>query len=100
MSTPAWRTSVSPTLPPGPGITLSTPSGRPASIAISPSLSAVSGVSIAGLRMQVLPIASAGATFHVSSSSGKFQGVIMPTTPTGSRSVNASALPRTGIVSP
>ena len=42
--------------------------------AISPSASAVSGVWLAGLRMTVLPQASAGATFHAASSSGKFHG--------------------------
>jgi hypothetical protein len=35
----------------------------------------------------VLPHASAGATFHAVSSSGKFQGTIAATTPIGSRSV-------------
>ena len=42
---------------------------------------------LAGLMMTVLPHASAGATFHAVSSSGKFHGTIAPTTPTGSRSV-------------
>ena len=37
-----------------------------------------------GLMTTVLPAASAGASFHDSSSSGEFHGVIMPTTPSGS----------------
>ena len=43
--------------------------------------SALSRVYVAGLSTTVLPIASAGATFHVSSIKGKFQGTIAPTTP-------------------
>ena len=72
---------------PGPVMTFSTPGGRPDSSAISPSASAVSGVWLAGFRMTVLPHASAGATFHAASSSGKFHGTIAATTPSGSRSV-------------
>ena len=67
--------------------TFSTPGGRPTSIAISPRAIAVSGVWLAGLRMTVLPHASAGATFHAASSSGKFHGTMAATTPIGSRSV-------------
>jgi len=33
------------------------------------------------------PAANAGANFHTVKSSGKFHGMIIPTTPTGSRSV-------------
>ena len=35
----------------------------------------------------VLPVASAGPSFHAAISNGKFHGMICPTTPTGSRSV-------------
>ena len=35
-----------------------------------------------------LPYASAGAIFHAGIASGKFHGVIMPTTPTGSRVIS------------
>ena len=42
------------------------------------------GVSSAGLSTTVLPQASAGATFQVSSISGKFHGAIAATTPAGS----------------
>ena len=48
---------------------------------------AVSGVSVAGFRMTVQPAASAGANFQLARLSGKFQGTMAPTTPTGSRSV-------------
>ncbi len=44
----------------------------------------MSEVNSAGLSTTVLPIARAGAIFHASISSGKFQGMIWPTTPTGS----------------
>jgi hypothetical protein len=45
--------------------------------------SAVSGVNSAGLSTTAFPAASAGATFHASMSSGKFHGMICPTTPSG-----------------
>ena len=80
-------TSIWPTDDPGPVITLTTPAGTPTSAAISASASAVSGVWLAGLMITVLPHASAGATFHAVSSSGKFHGTMAATTPTGSRSV-------------
>ena len=47
----------------------------------------------------MLPAASAGATFHEAIKSGKFQGTISPTTPSGSRKV-MSMPPATGIVWP
>ena len=68
---------------PSPVTTLSTPGGSPASCASSANSSAVSGVNSAGLSTTVLPAASAGAIFHASISSGKFHGMICPTTPTG-----------------
>src|SRR5580698_7123322 len=74
-------------LGPKPCTMLSTPGGKPASLAISPSMLAVIGVNSAGLHTTVLPQASAGASFQVSSSSGRFQGLMQPATPTGSRSV-------------
>jgi hypothetical protein len=46
-----------------------------------------SGVISEGLMTTVLPAARAGATFQTSSISGKFQGVISPTTPIGSRRI-------------
>jgi hypothetical protein len=76
------RTSAEPAVP-SPGTTLSTPSGSSASWAISANRSAVSGVVSAGLRTEVFPHASAGATFHAAMSSGKFHGTIWPATPCG-----------------
>ena len=43
-----------------------------------------SGVSAAGFITTVQPAAKAGATFLAIMACGKFQGVIIPTTPTGS----------------
>ena len=51
--------------------------------AICAKQSAVSGVNSAGLSTMVFPAARAGATFHATISSGKFHGMICPTTPTG-----------------
>ncbi len=42
------------------------------------------GVCSAGLRTIALPAARAGAIFHTAMSSGKFHGMIWPTTPSGS----------------
>ena len=50
----------------------------PASSASSPRRIAVSGVYDAGLRIAVLPAASAGATFHEAMRIGKFHGTISP----------------------
>jgi acyl-CoA reductase-like NAD-dependent aldehyde dehydrogenase len=49
----------------------------------SPSASAVSGVSGAGLATTVQPTAKAGATLRVIMAAGKFHGVIAATTPIG-----------------
>ena len=51
---------------------------------ISISTRMLSGVCSAGLRTTQLPAASAGASFHTAISSGKFHGMICPTTPSGS----------------
>ena len=69
---------------PSPVTMLSTPGGSPDSCASSANASAVSGVNSAGLSTIVFPAASAGAIFHASISSGKFHGMICPTTPTAS----------------
>ena len=55
-----------------------------ASCTISANASAVSGVNSAGLSTIVFPAAIAGAIFHASMSSGKFHGMICPTTPIAS----------------
>ncbi len=46
---------------------------------------ALSGVSSAGFMTTVLPAARAGPIFQLQNMSGKFQGTIIPTTPSGSR---------------
>ncbi len=99
LATSGCSTRRCPQTEPGPATTLRTPSGMPASRAIRSSSSAVSGVSSAGFRTTVLPAASAGATFQEAIVSGKFQGAIRPTTPSGSRKV-MSTPPATGIVLP
>ena len=53
----------------------------------SPSRAAVAGVSSEGFTTTVLPQASAGATFQVISSSGRFHGHTTAMTPFGSRRV-------------
>ena len=75
LSTSGWDTSSLP-VSPSPVTTLSTPAGNPASLAISAKSSAVSGVNSAGFKTTVFPAASAGATFHATIRSGKFQGMI------------------------
>ncbi len=49
--------------------------------------SALSEVSAAGLWTTVFPAASAGAIFVLDRTSGKLNGVMAATTPTGSRTV-------------
>ena len=68
---------------PSPVTMLSTPAGSPDSCASSAKAIAVSDVNSAGLSTTVFPAASAGAIFHAIMSSGKFHGMICPTTPTG-----------------
>ncbi len=86
-ATPGCATSAAPAVGPKPGTTLSAPGGSPASSAISPRRSAVSGVSSAGFSTTAFPAASAAATFRAAIRSGKFHGTMSPTTPIGSRSV-------------
>src|SRR5882724_1727196 len=68
---------------------LTTPSGKPASRINSPRRRMESGVCSAGFRTTVQPEANAGPSFHAAINSGKFHGIICPTTPTGSRRVYA-----------
>ncbi len=82
LSTPGWATSAAP-VSPAPVTMFTTPSGSPACWHTCASSSAVSGVVSAGLSTQVLPAASAGASFHAAISSGKFHGMTWPATPTG-----------------
>ena len=73
-----------------PETTLSTPAGS-ASRRISPSFSVESGVNGDGLSTTVFPASSAGAIFQTASSTGKFHGVIAPTTPSGRRRTSMRA---------
>ena len=59
--------------------------GRSARRSSLPRFVALHGVSGAGFSTTVLPAASAGPSFDRLSMSGKFHGVIAPTTPIGSR---------------
>ncbi len=86
LSMPGCFTIARPTAP-GPVTILITPAGTPASTANFPNRNVVNDVWLAGFQTMVLPQASAGPSFHEANSSGKFQGTIIPTTPTGSRSV-------------
>ena len=76
-----------PTSGPRPRTTLSTPGGSPSSAAIRASSTVVRDVASAGLATTVLPAARAGAHARAAWLSGRFQGVITPITPSGSRSV-------------
>ena len=88
LSSIEWLISACPVGSPGPVITLSTPSGRPDSSAISRASRSTANVAYSdGLSTIVQPAASAGATFWANSASGAFHGITAPTTPTGSRSV-------------
>ncbi len=83
-----WRDRNSPAEPPPkPCTRLKTPGGTPASCMTSASSVAVPGVSSEGLITTALPQASAGATFQVISSIGRFHGEMIATTPWGLRTV-------------
>jgi hypothetical protein len=85
LATPGCSASRAPATWPKPGTTLTTPGGKPASAISSATARVDSGVSSAGLRTTVLPAARAGPSFQLVNISGKFQGTIWPTTPTGLR---------------
>ena len=89
-----------PIVEPGPGRTLSVPSGSPASVRMSATTRIVSGVCEAGFRIAVFPQASAGAIFQLAITVGKFHGEIRTQTPTGSRRLMSRPPGTTGIVSP
>ena len=68
---------------PKPLTTLRTPGGSKSPIS-SMTTRIEAGVCSAGLRTTQLPAASAGASFQTAMRIGKFQGMIWPTTPSGS----------------
>mmetsp|Transcript_15706 Transcript_15706/g.37190 ORF Transcript_15706/g.37190 Transcript_15706/m.37190 type:complete len:203 (-) Transcript_15706:305-913(-) len=80
---PLLCASAAPASDPYPVTTLSTPAGT---VSLMSSMSAMIevGVCSAGLSTTQFPAARAGATFHAAMTSGKFHGMIWPTTPSGS----------------
>src|SRR5207248_1041991 len=77
----------SPASGPVPWMIFNTPAGKPASPHSSANSVAVRGVTSDGLPTTQLPAASAGAIFQVNRYSGRFHGEMLPTTPSGWRSV-------------
>ena len=75
--------SALPISPPGPVMMLMTPGGTTSAMT-SASLRIDHGVGEAGLSTVQLPAARAGAIFQAAMSSGKLNGMICPTTPSGS----------------
>ena len=69
-ATPGCSVIPAPAVSPNPVRMFTTPGGSPASSSSRPSQTLVSGVCSAGLSTQVLPQASAGASFHAASISG------------------------------
>ncbi|MNI74512.1 hypothetical protein D3C73_1306000 [compost metagenome] len=86
---------LSPTTLPLPITRLKVPGGRGWRLMISVSAQALAGTRLAGLNTTALPKARAGAIFHAAVAMGKFHGVMMPTTPTGSRWTSMSIPGRT-----
>src|ERR1700722_12217381 len=84
------ETMASPTMEPRPMTRLNTPAGIPERTMMSARAQAEPGTRSAGLNTTQLPNASAGAIFHDGIAMGKFHGVRMPTTPTGSRVTSTS----------
>ena len=87
------------------GITLNPPAGRPASTRISATFSMINGSALGGFNTMLQPTAIAGATLWAARFSGKLNGLMPSTGPTGKRCV----MPRrpllagarsSGIVSP
>src|SRR5206468_1151934 len=77
-----------------PVTTLRTPGGSSAASAISPRTKASIGVYGDGFRTTLLPAASAGTTFDRFRYSGKLNGVMAATTPTGSLRITPWPSPR------
>ena len=84
--TSGWSMIASPTSSPPPMTRLTTPAGTPASARISTkSNGRARRVMLAGLKTTVLPATIAGKIFQDGIAIGKFQGVMMPHTPSGLR---------------
>ena len=91
LSTSGCSTIAAPVRP-SPVTMFTTPGGSSISRQSSAKRSAVSEVNSAGLRTTVFPVARAGAIFHASMRSGKFQGMIWPATPSGSQSGSSESM--------
>jgi hypothetical protein len=80
----AWMADqeVADSLPP-PGRKLITPAGTPASSSSATKRAAISGVTLAGFRIAVLPVTSAAAVMPTVIAHGKFQGGMTTPTPSG-----------------
>src|SRR5260370_37366051 len=99
--TSGCSSSGAPASGPYPVTILITPFGMPASFNTRTKLKVDSGVSCAGLITQVSPQTSAGSSFQDGIAMGKFQGVIIPQTPTGWRTAMANLLGSSdGVVGP
>ena len=83
-STSIDKPKASPTTRPSPVTALSTPGGKPASRASSAMRISDKDAVSEGFKTTEFPIAKAGPSFHAPIIIGKFQGIIAPTTPTGS----------------
>lgn len=73
-----------------------TPGGNPASRASSARRTEEAGACGGGLRITVLPAASAGASFQEPRESAPLNGVSAATTPSGSRVISALAVSLSG----
>jgi hypothetical protein len=85
-ATSRWSTSAAP-VSPAPVTTLKTPGENPASSARRSVSTTLADACSDGLTTIVLPAAIAGASEYIVSSTGEFHGTMIPTTPSGSRSV-------------
>ena len=76
---------------------LKTPGGKPASSKTLTNAAEMAGVSGDGFQIIVLPAKSAGKIFHEGTAMGKFQGVMSPTTPEGSRTAMPNLFGKDGL---
>ena len=83
-ATSGWSSSAS-TATLSPCTTLKTPSGRPACCHSSATSSDAEGSRSLGLRTNVLPQAIATGCIHIGTMTGKLNGVMPATTPSGWR---------------
>src|SRR3954452_22328858 len=88
-ATPGWSSSAS-TAALSPLTTVKTPAGSPASAHSSAIRSDADGARSLGLSTKVLPQAMATGCIHMGTMTGKLNGVIPATTPSGSRKEYAS----------